>query len=303
MSLIHSLLQAVRSWRRRRGGPKPNKRASVALEQLDHRQLLSVGFSGVVATDFPASMQPGVVVLPNNASVKHPTIPPTISSLVKVSGLDISGIRLTYQSSDDSLSIGLEQPDNQKTGQPVIAGDTDNNLNSGTVAADVLAIEPSFIDFPDLGGSETMGAFLDLNGDGVPDIVAGISNNGTSKLYQVADAVVNPLAPNAIPQFGTELPANTGNVYLVNDPAHGAFEFSINHFSELYQSITGKALTPESTFSVGAFGSSNDDDGIDEAFFPLQTLTTGDATPPPSDPSAASSASSAATAAAVLPAA
>jgi hypothetical protein len=200
--------------------------------------------------------------------------------LVKVSGLDISGIRLTYLPSDDSLSIGLEQPDNQKTGQPVIAGDTDNNLDSGTVAPDVLAVEPSFIDFPDLGGSETMGAFLDLNGDGVPDIVAGVSNNGGSKLYQVADAIVNPMAPNAIPQFGTALPANTGNVYLVNDPAHGAFEFAINHFSELFQSISGTALTPESIFSVGAFGSSNDDDGIDEAFFPLQTLTAGDATPP-----------------------
>lgn len=281
MSLIHSLLEAVRSWRRRRGGPKPNKRASVALERLDHRQLLSVGFSGVVATDFPATTQPGVVVLPNNPSVKHPTIPPTINSLVKVSGLDINGIRLTYVASDDSLSIGLEQPDNQKTGQPVIAGDTDNNLNSGTVDPAVLAIEPSFIDFPDLGGSETMGAFLDLNGDDVPDIVAGVSNSGGPKFYQVANAVVNPNAPNAIPNFGTPLPANTGNVYLVNDPAHGAFEFSITHFSELFKSISGQALTPQSTFSVGAFGSSNDDDGIDEAFFPLQTLTAGDATLPP----------------------
>jgi hypothetical protein len=280
MSLIHSLLEAVRSWRRRRGGTKPNKRASVALEQLDHRQLLSVGFSGNVAIDFPATTQPGVVVLPNNPSVKHPTIPPTISPMVKVSGLDISGIRLTYQPSDDSLSIGLEQPDNQKTGQTVIAGDTDNNLNSADVAPDVLAVEPSFIDFADLGGSETMGAFLDLNGDGLADIVAGISNSGGTKLYQVADAIVNPMAPNAIPQFGTQLPENTGNVYLVNNPDHGAFEFAINNFSELFKSVTGNALTPQSTFSVGAFGSSNDDDGIDEAFFPLQTLTAGDATPP-----------------------
>jgi hypothetical protein len=284
MSLIHSLLEAVRSWRRRRGGTKPNKRASVALEQLDHRQLLSVGFSGNVAIDFPATTQPGVVVLPNNPSVKHPTIPPTIAPLVKVSGLDINGIRLTYQPSDDSLSIGLEQPDNQKTGQIVIAGDTDNNLNSADVAPDVLAVEPSFIDFADLGGSETMGAFLDLNGDGLADIVAGISNSGGTKLYQVANAIVNPMAPNAIPQFGTQLPENTGNVYLVNNPNHGAFEFAINNFSELFKSVTGNALTPESTFSVGAFGSSNDDDGIDEAFFPLQSLTAGDATPLPPPP-------------------
>ncbi len=252
MSLIHSLLEAVRSWRRRRGGPKPNKRATVALEQLDHRQLLSVGFSGIVANDFPVTTQPGVVILADNPGVVHPMIPPTISSYVQVSGLDISGIRLTYTPADDTLSIGLQQPDNQKTGQPVIAGDTDNNLNSATVSQDVLNVEPSFIDFADLGGSETMGAFLDLNNDGVPDIVAGIPSSGL-KQYQVADAVINSTAPFAIPGFGTLLPQNTGNVYLVNDPAHGAFEFSITHFSDLFKASTAETLTPE-IFAQNGFG-------------------------------------------------
>ena len=31
------------------------KRPAVAVEQLDHRQLLSVNFTGNVATDFPAT--------------------------------------------------------------------------------------------------------------------------------------------------------------------------------------------------------------------------------------------------------
>ena len=35
---------------------RPARRAGVAMEQLDHRQLLSVNFTGIVATDFPATM-------------------------------------------------------------------------------------------------------------------------------------------------------------------------------------------------------------------------------------------------------
>ena len=286
MSLLHSLLQAVRSWRRRRTGTKPARRSEVALERLDHRQLLNVDFTGIVKNDFPPTMVPGVVYLEDNPAVRHPVISPLLEPIVKVSGLDITGIAVTYDPTDDTLNLGLLQPDNQKTGQTVIAGDTDNNLNSATVDPAVLAVEPDFKDFPDLQGSETMGAILDLNNDGVPDIVAGISNDpGAPKVYQVANAVVNPSDPaNTIPGFGVPLPQNTGNVYLVNDPRHGAFEFSIAKFSQLYQSITGQALSPQSTVRIGAFGNSADDIGISEAFFPPQPLTVGNATPTPKPP-------------------
>jgi hypothetical protein len=282
MSFLKTIAEAVRSWRRGRTGPKNRKRPRLALEQLDHRQLLSVNFTGNVITDFPAAQTPGVVVLPDNPGVAHPQIPPTLKDIVKVSGLDINGIRLSYTASDDTLSIGLQGPDNQKSGQPVIAGDTDNNLNSATVSPAVLAIEPDFKNFPDMGGSQTMGAFLDLKNTGTPDIVAGISNDvGVPKTYQVALAVVNPAMPNSIPGFGTLLPQNAGNIYLVNDPAHPNMEFSISHFSQLYLAETGKPLTSASTIRVGGFGNSDDDDGISEAFFPSQPVSIGAATIPP----------------------
>ena len=79
MSLFARLLQAVRSWRRRRGGPKTVRYAGIAMEQLDHRQLLSVNFTGNVPIDFPATQSPGVVVLPDNPSVVHPTLGPTLA--------------------------------------------------------------------------------------------------------------------------------------------------------------------------------------------------------------------------------
>src|SRR5262249_40691762 len=93
MSLISRIRDIVRSWRRRRGGPRAAMRTSVAMELLDHRQLLSVNFTGNVVTDFPASQQPGVVVLPDNPNVLHPVIPPALQNLVKVSGFDVSGLR------------------------------------------------------------------------------------------------------------------------------------------------------------------------------------------------------------------
>ncbi len=135
MSLFARLLQAVRSWRRRRGGPKTIRYAGITMEQLDHRQLLSVNFTGNVPIDFPATQVPGVVVLRDNPLVQHPAIAP----IVKVSGFDISGIRVSYSPFDDTLRIGLDQPQSGNHPGEVIADDSDNNGNSGTVNPEVTA--------------------------------------------------------------------------------------------------------------------------------------------------------------------
>jgi len=285
MTLFARLLQAVRSWRRRRGGPKTVRYAGISMEQLDHRQLLSVNFTGNVVTDFPASTVPGVVVLPDNPLVQHPTIAPAIAPIVKVSGFDISGIRVTYTAADDTLSIGLDQPQSGNHPGEVIAGDADNNGNSGTVNPAVLAVPgfAGFQDLPDFGGTEHMGAFLDFTGSGNAQVVAGFTpvppSGEAAKPYQVALAI--PTGPNSAPIFGTELPQYEGNVYYNNSIAHPNLEFAISHFSQLYQTITGHALTSTSVFNIGAFGGSGQDVGISEAFFPEQPVTLSAATLPP----------------------
>ncbi len=289
MLSIKSLFQqAIRSWRRRGVGPKPSKRSGIALEQLDHRQLLAVNFTGIGAVDIPATTNPGTVILVDNGTARHPVIPSDLQPIIKVSGVDVSGIRLEYTPSDDILSVAIDQPDNQKTGTPVLAGDTDNNGNGGTVASAVLALRPTFIDFPFLGGSESMGVFLNFDGTGVPQVVAGIANNpGAGKLYQVSDAVVNPdpnIAKNSIPNFGAQLLSNTGASFLSNDPLHPNFEFQITNFSKLYLQETGHALTTTSEIDFGAFGTSNDDDGISEAFVPAQPGVFGVIPPVPPTP-------------------
>src|SRR5208337_3048826 len=102
MSLFARLLQAVRSWRRRRGGPKTVRSAGIAMEQLDHRQLLSVTFTGVVPNDFPINKVPGVVTLPAANVSSQPgfsepqfgssTLGQELQSIIKVSGFFIQDI-------------------------------------------------------------------------------------------------------------------------------------------------------------------------------------------------------------------
>src|SRR3954447_18978953 len=235
MSLFARLLQAVRSWRRRRGGHKSVRFAGIAMEQLDHRQLLSVNFTGNVPIDFPATQSPGVVVLPDNPNVLHPVIggSATFQNAIKVSGFDISQVRVSYSPGDDTLSIGLNQPPSQNQPGSVIAGDADNNGNADTVNPIVLAEVPSFQDLPNLQGTEHMAAFLDFLGTGNPQIVAGfnpVPAGGLTppKVYTVNQAI--PTGPNAPPVFGTELPQFEGNIYLNNSSAHPNLEFSIKNF-------------------------------------------------------------------------
>lgn len=263
MNLLRTLFDAVQGWRRRLGdSARRRPRALRHLEQLDHRQLLSVNFTGNAVADIPDNGSPGTVIIQNPNRILPPD--PVLASLIKVSGFDISSIRMKYDPSMDVLDVAFGQPGNQRTIPefPVIAGDADNNLNGGTVSPAVTAVQPLFQDFPTLGGSETMAIFLDLNNDSVPDVVAGISNDpGAGKLYQVAEAIPNPLNPSTTaPAFGTPLQDNTGYAfYQDTDPTRGAFEFKIIRFSQLYAAQTGQPLTSTTTIGVGAFAGSADD--------------------------------------------
>ena len=86
MSLFSRLFQTIQTWRRRKGA-KATPRATVGLEQLDHRRLLSVNFTGNVPIDFPATQTPGVVVLPDNPNVVHPIIAPSLAAVCVQVGL------------------------------------------------------------------------------------------------------------------------------------------------------------------------------------------------------------------------
>ncbi len=278
MSLFRFLLQAVRTWRHRRGGPKTSQRAVVTLEHLDHRQLLSTGitFSGNTTLDFPDSLLNHGVVQSNFNPVtdQASTInDATLNGLIGVTpdglsenGFNFTAFRVSYDPTADTLNIGLIPADNL----PIISGDLDNNGNSGNLSPAVQTYvnanfppvdgngnSVSFVDYPDLQLGEEIYAFLDLNGNSTAQVVAGFplttdfGPNGAAKVYEVATADNPSLVP---PTFGTDLgPAFTGNVYLNNNPNHPDLEFQIKNFRELYQQETGQTLTPASTISIGLF--------------------------------------------------
>jgi hypothetical protein len=305
MHLLSKLVQAARAWRHR-DRLKTAKRSAVAVEQLDHRRLLSINFTGNVATDFPATQSPGVVIF-NSSNTPGIVLPDTsfFGSLIPTSGYAISEIRVSYDSTDDTLSVGLNQPPanipSDPTG-PVIAGDADDNGNAGNVNPAVLALDPFFVEYPALAGQDIqMFAFLDLADAGQPDVVAGFSPNQpplppnmspspspnpvAPKPYEVAQAIPNPISPTTgIPTFGTLLTNNTGNVYLFNSAAHPNLEFSITNFSVLYKEETGHALTPTSVIGIGAFAGSDSDGPINDSHFPENTFTLAQATLPPPNP-------------------
>lgn len=269
----------------RTGASARNKRRSGAVrpraEGLENRALMAVNFTGNVAVDFPVGPNTGVVRLPADAGDQIAQPDTDVAALVKVSGFAIDAIRLKYDPTDDTLSFGLEQPDNQKTGTPVIAGDADNNGNSGTTDPAVKLISPAFDDVPDLGGTETMGVFLDLNNDGTPDLVAGFSqlDPRSPKPYQVALAT-----PGSRPGFGQRLPQFEGNLFLVNSPRHPNLQFSITNFSRLFAWFNrGQTLTAKSQVGIGAFGGSLQDGSNSESFLrlkPTRVVVPPEVTPP-----------------------
>ncbi len=237
----------------------------------------SANFTGIATTDIPSTSGPGFAIVnnPNPLVINNPQL----AAAIKVSGFAIDAIRMQYDPTDDTLSVAIQQPLNQKTNPqfPVIAGDADNNQNSGgTPGAAVLAAAPLFQDYYNLGGSETMAVFFDFNKDGIPDVVAGVPNTpGAGKLFTVNQAVVSSdpqQAATTAPSFGTPLPNNTGYAFLRNSVTQPAFEFTITNFSKLYEAETGQPFTAQTTMKVGAFAGSNSD-FINEEYVPAQTVS------------------------------
>lgn len=232
------------------------------------------------------------MVIPANLSdprTLEPVIPPVLQPYIHVSGFYIQDIRVSYDSTTDTLYMGINQPASGNAGQgEVIAGDSDDNGNSGTVNPAVLAVDPFFQDPPDMQSSKYMGTFLDFTGSGTPQVVAGFSEvspigntpsnpapNLPPKPYEVATAL-----PATLPVFGTSLPQFTGSVFLQNSPTTPNLEFSVTHFSQLYQMETGKPLTSSSVIYIGGQAGSALPNLISDAFIPEQAVNIGAATLP-----------------------
>ena len=217
-----------------------------------------------------------------------------MQDLIKVSGFAIDQIAVNYDQATDTLSVGFLQPLNQKPGLdglpgqfPVIAGDADNNGNNSTTDPAVTPF--GVIDDPGISETENFNVVIDLSGGtntAAESIFAGIPNAATpgytNSRYVVAPAVFasGVTIDSAVPEQGAELTQNEGTLFLpFNNPQNGALEFSITHFSQLYQQVTGQMLTGASQIAIGASAGSGDDQ-LSEEVFNFRPLTVGTATTP-----------------------
>jgi len=281
MPLLRNILGAIRSaWNSRPAANRKTRRhVLTGMDHLDDRQLLTVSFTGNVINDFSTPSGAGVKFLTGGPK-QVPSIPADLQPIIKVSGFQMDGVALSYDPGKDELFVGVLQPDNMKSGQKVIAGDSDNNLNSATVDPAITALPAysNFQDYADLGADENIGVFIDLNNDGTADIMAGVK---PSNIISANKPLVVTRADNSSnpPTFGTEIPGYAGNIYLVNNPAHPGFEFSIKNFKQLAQSQFGIDITNNSILAAGVTGQDAGTNGIGAGTYFAQAFNWKDVVP------------------------
>jgi len=198
-------------------------------------------FTGDVETDFTG---PGVLTIPDSVGdVGLPLNAPPGT----VSGWDMVDLRLAYNAAADTLYVGINTYG--------IAGDADGDGNPDGTSAWLAKNQGT--DSANLGSTETIAVYFDLNQDGTFDVIAGVSASTDVTGFTVANFSGNPFSPGLA--FGTPLPAHTGTLYANPSAGDPDFEFTILNFSAL----------PGSDASVGgfivwAYMASLEDDGIGE---------------------------------------
>jgi hypothetical protein len=189
-----------------------------------------IPLTGFVANDFtpangsvivPVYQGPGVIAGPDGSAPGQ-----------LVGGFDIQSIRLNYDATTDTMSVGIQGYKNA-AGLEQIFGDATGNL------------DPSKDPSPNFGGSKSVAiAFAPLGHDangkpvaGSPAIIAGIPSdksmggNGTTDGFTVSQFSSNPSGLEF--SFGKQLAQYTGNLAYNPSAAHPDLEFTIKNFSQI----------------------------------------------------------------------
>ncbi len=206
-------------------------------------------FTGDVTADF-AGADVHVVADPAGIDVGVPVQFPAGT----ISGNDIADIRLSYDAANDTLYVGFNTYG--------IGGDVDGDGDAGRTSATLGGIGGA--DLPDFGGTESFALLIDIDEDGVFDVIAGVSGMTDLGGFTVATFAGSPFAPGFA--FGAPLPDHTGAVYGSPDADEPDVEFTIVRFSELLAVQGG--VDASARFGINAFMGSFGDAGIGEDFTP-----------------------------------
>lgn len=187
---------------------------------------------------------------PNGVDVGVP-VPPFPAGTI--SGNDMADTRLYYDFASDTLYVGINTY--------VIAGDVDGDGDPGRTGGILGGLGGT--DIPDFGGTEAFTIYIDVDQDGVIDVLAGVPFGGSTVNYTVSTA--GPLAlftPSL--SFQVPLPFNTGFLYASPSAAAPDLEFTISNFS----SLPSSGIDVSGHISIGTFIGSLSDAGIGEDYFP-----------------------------------
>jgi len=157
------------------------------------------------------------------------------------SGWDIKDLRLAYDPATHILYVGVNSYNT--------VGDADSDGDDAT------ATYGGGVDIDNLGGTECVSVYFDLDQDGTYDVIAGVPADG-----DISDFSVNVYAGSWL-YFGAQLATHIGTVYYNPDAGHPDFEFTILDFDGL-PNQDGQL----GAFNFGAFMGSLDDLNIGEDF-------------------------------------
>jgi hypothetical protein len=198
-----------------------------------------ISLTGSVAQDFNPATNPGVQTTPVSNSPLDIGEASFIPANGWVSGWAIQDIRTYYNSSNDTLYVGIEGFKNA-SGQYAIFGDADGNPNPN-VASPQMAAEGG-LNTPHLGGDKSIAiAFAPINltnpnQPGSPTVIAGVPADKSKVGSGTIDGyTVSQYSGGAGLQysFGQQLPQFTGNLAFDPSAAHPQLEFTIPNFSKI----------------------------------------------------------------------
>jgi hypothetical protein len=220
-----------------------------------------IQFTGDVPSDFNPATNPDVVVTPVSGNPLNIGQSSWVTANGWVSGWSIQDIRTYYDTSNDTLSIGVNTfknsqgvnaPFGQANGDPTGTPTGYDPAHLGGDKSIALAIAPV-----NSTNTSQPGAPVVVAGVPADKTVAGTGTDGyTVSTYNATKAANGGLAYS----FGTSLPQNMGNLAYDPSPAHPGLEFTINNFSKI------PGLNPANGFWIEAYAGSAVDGVAGEAY-------------------------------------
>lgn len=230
-----------------------------------------INFTGFVENDFSKS-DPSVKVI--NVNAKATDVGPSAFMVQNgwVSGWAVKDIRLSYNQSTDTLSVGVNAFKNG-AGHPAIFGDADGNGDPG--GASPQMVKAGGIDNASLGGHKSFAIAFAADKKvgqeipGVPVLIAGVpadkslAGTGTDHFtvapYRNVDLGLGY-------NFGKALTGNVGNLAFDPSAAHPGLEFTINNFSKV------SGFDPAKGVWIKAYAGSPDDVVVGESAIEFQRI-------------------------------